>query len=514
MEDELDFKKLKYALYARKSTDDESRQIRSTDDQESECRQLANRIGLHIGPPIIESKSAKKPHKRPLFRQMLNDIKKGKYDGILAWNPDRLARNMLEGGEIIDMIDEGIIKDLKFVTHHFTKDANGKMLLGMAFVLSKQYSDKLSQDVSRGVNRSFKEGKTPAPKHGYYRDKDGLYKPEEGNFNLICDAWEMRSQGASIRDIAIYLSKQGYGRTTKKGKTVILKRSTLSRLFKDPFYYGVLLHRGTGEKNDLRDIYDFKPAITEDVYNKVQQLSNRRVKPNKPHRAVFYPLKTMLQCSFCGGNMYIGPSTSKTGQRYLNARCDNKFCDRKKKAIRMKHIFNYIYEYLKEGLNFSKKEYEDYYKNTMRISDAKRERLSYEIHSKQGRVKKLGSDIREGSINIGKFKPGTEMWKVNENRIDDLVLERDELVEAIRKMKEQITSPEKDSLSIEQFLNLSKKAAVIVKSANAAVKDQICRIIFLNFTVNEEKVLSCRLKEPYATLLKMREISSGRDGGT
>ncbi len=47
---------------------------------------------------------------------------------------------MLEGGEIIDLIDQGIIKDLKFKTHFFTKDANGKMLLGMTFVLSKQYS--------------------------------------------------------------------------------------------------------------------------------------------------------------------------------------------------------------------------------------------------------------------------------------------------------------------------------------------------------------------------------------
>jgi site-specific DNA recombinase len=78
---------------------------------------------------------------------MLNDLKKGIYDGILAWNPDRLARNMREGREILDMIDSGYIIDLKFVTHPFTPDANGKMLLGMAFVLSKQFSDELSQKV-------------------------------------------------------------------------------------------------------------------------------------------------------------------------------------------------------------------------------------------------------------------------------------------------------------------------------------------------------------------------------
>lgn len=69
----------------------------------------------------------------------------------MAWAPDRLARNMKEGGEIIDMLDEGIIKDLKFVNHSFTNDANGKMLLSIAFALDKRYTDDLSYNVKRVV---------------------------------------------------------------------------------------------------------------------------------------------------------------------------------------------------------------------------------------------------------------------------------------------------------------------------------------------------------------------------
>ena len=106
MDDEnvIDFTKLKYVLYARKSTVDESRQIRSIPDQIAECEQLARRLGLNVVEVLEESQSAKKPSLRPIFRQMLTNLKKGIYDAILAWNPDRLARNMLEGGEIIDMI--------------------------------------------------------------------------------------------------------------------------------------------------------------------------------------------------------------------------------------------------------------------------------------------------------------------------------------------------------------------------------------------------------------------------
>ncbi len=198
-DDVINYSKLRYVLYARKSTEDETRQVKSKEDQIAECKTFAERIPLRIVDILEESKSAKRPNNRPVFTQIFKDIRTGKYDGILAWHPDRLARNMLEGGQIIDMIDEGIIKDLKFVTHHFTKDANGKMLLGMAFVLSKQYSDKLSQDVTRGVKSDFAEGKSPAPKYGYFRDESGLNRPDGRNHELICGAWSMRVKGDSIR---------------------------------------------------------------------------------------------------------------------------------------------------------------------------------------------------------------------------------------------------------------------------------------------------------------------------
>jgi len=83
---------------------------------------IARRLGLKVVATITEKRSAKKPGNRPEFEKIINGIKAKKYDGILAWNPDRLARNMLEGGMQIDMVDEGHIKDMKFVTHHFSSD--------------------------------------------------------------------------------------------------------------------------------------------------------------------------------------------------------------------------------------------------------------------------------------------------------------------------------------------------------------------------------------------------------
>jgi len=242
MDYEIDISKLKYALYARKSTEDETRQVKSIGDQIDECVLLANRLGLNVVKPYLEeSKSAKRPNNRPIFSKMLQDLKSGKFDGILAWHPDRLARNMLEGEMLIDMIDEGIIKNLKFVTHHFTKDANGKMLLGMAFVLSKQYSDKLSQDVTRGVKSDFAQGKSSAPKFGYVRDEEGFYRPDDQNHELICDAWNMRTKGDSIEQICKYLNDSEFYRKIKSsGRKTYMTKQKLSDLFKDSFYYGMI----------------------------------------------------------------------------------------------------------------------------------------------------------------------------------------------------------------------------------------------------------------------------------
>ena len=251
-DEQIDIKKLKYALYARKSTDDPQRQIRSIDDQIDECKLMAQRLGIKVVATIREEKSAKKPGLRPKFSNMLKDLQNKKYDAVLAWNPDRLARNMKEGGEIIDMVDEGIIQDMKFVTHHFSSDANGKMLLGMAFVLSKQYSDKLSQDVTRGVKRGLNQGKSAGtPKHGYIRTDEGIYRPDGKNFDLICEAWTMRKAGKSLKSIAQQMNDNGYARTykdkaTKAGQKVLMSDKILSdRVFPDPFYYGVLIQKGS-----------------------------------------------------------------------------------------------------------------------------------------------------------------------------------------------------------------------------------------------------------------------------
>lgn len=523
MDEELDVTKLKYVLYARKSTTDETRQVRSIPDQIDDCQRLAVRMGLNVVNVLEETKSAKKPNQRPIFKKMLADIKSGVYDAILAWNPDRLARNMLEGGAIIDMIDEGQIKDLKFVTHHFTKDANGKMLLGMSFVLSKQYSDDLSQKVTRGVRKSFLEGKTPTPKHGYINE-NGVYTPDGDNFELICDAWKMRHDGDSLQVITKYLNDNGYSRTVKKtGRKIDMDTKILTDLFKDPFYYGVLIQ--ANQTVDLRELYGFQSAVTEEIYNQIQEQGNRRLKPlNTRRKMTFYPLKALVRCYFCSHNMVVGPSTSRTGRKLLYYRCDYELCIRNseenrnkpktdptklKASVRAKIIFDWIYEFLDKNFNLTEEDYQQYYNHLVALTGSKREKVKIQIHSKEASLKTVDREIKELSLSILKPQQPT-VKKIGENRLKELEVEQFQLTDAIKKLKATLTDPEKDKLSLEQFLNLSKEASIRVQSGDAVEKDVICRQIFLNLNIENEKVLSYQLKPHFEEMVKIHQQRTSR----
>lgn len=524
-EEQIDIAKLKYVLYARKSTDDPQRQLRTIEDQIDECELMAKRLGIHIVATIEEKKSAKKPGNRPEFDKMLKGIPK-RYDAILAWNPDRLARNMKEGGEIIDMVDEGVIKDMKFVTHHFTSDANGKMLLGMAFVLSKQYSDKLSQDVTRGVRSGLKLGKSAGtPKHGYIRNEEGLYRPDEQNFELMREAWEMRKEGKSLKAIAQHMNNKGYARVYKEkakkaGQEVLMTDKILSdRVFPDPFYYGILIQKG--KPIDLREIpgYKFSPATDETTYNYIQSLTGRRSVMERK-RTVFKPLVGMVICAYCNKPMYAQtPLSGRKSEkmRILSYRCDTEYCVRHKeeldlpKSMRAKVIFNFMYEMLK-GFKVTQEDYDKLRKRLAATNSSKLQEVAVKVHSKQGALKTINRDIKDRSLKIINLDPTSPIYKTNEAHINELEIQRQNLEDEISKLQEQITDPEEDIMSFKEFLNVADNADLHLKAADVGAKDRIARLIYLNVAVDDQTVVDYQIREPFKTYFKMHEISTGRVG--
>jgi len=150
----------KYYLYTRKSTDEEDRQVLSLESQLNELHEYAKREGLEIADEFIEAKTAKKPG-RTIFNLMIKQIESNGISGILAWHPDRLARNSMDGGKIIYLVDTGKLVDLRFPTYNFENTAQGKFMLSIAFGQSKYYIDNLSENVKRGFRQKIRRGEYP-----------------------------------------------------------------------------------------------------------------------------------------------------------------------------------------------------------------------------------------------------------------------------------------------------------------------------------------------------------------
>lgn len=126
----------KFFLYTRKSTDVKDKQVRSVEDQIAELRAFAKQENLNVVDVLVEKKSAKIPGK-PIFNEMLNKIENDKANGILVWRADRLARNSVNGGRIIYLLDTGKLAGLKFPTLWFENTSQGKFMLNIVFGPSK-----------------------------------------------------------------------------------------------------------------------------------------------------------------------------------------------------------------------------------------------------------------------------------------------------------------------------------------------------------------------------------------
>lgn len=517
---ELDLKTLKYVMYLRKSTEDEGRQIRSIGDQERDCKDLAKRLGLNVVAIIKEEKSAKKPDHRPLFKDMLKRIRAKEFNAVIAWHPDRLARNMIDAGKIIHMLDTNVVQDIRFVSHQFSNDANGKMLLGMLFVFSKHYSDDLSTKVTRGVRgnlRDFKSGGTP--KHGYIRDNEGIYRKDGINFDIIQRAWHMRANGEHIQAICDFINEQGYKKFFKKddkGHQVFrMTDSVLSNLFKDTFYYGELV-----QSDQVVDLVaapvPFDPMIDRELYFKVQDFgktNQRRTKGRKP----ILPLRYMVYCDVCKYDrpMQVGRSKGRDGTHRLYYRCLNADCSREygNRSIRGKIVFDEIDRVIREKLQKLPPEaYDNYIKEVKSYSKTAKTKIRADLVSAKTTRNGYADKVEKLSASLSSIPENAQATVINQIGIASQEINRlDQAIKKYERSMERATLPKIDRKEFEETI---AQLADKLKAADVVQKDLIANNLFLNLHFGDQKMTHYSLKEPFASLIELHAIQLGGGGWT
>jgi site-specific DNA recombinase len=308
---------MRYFHYIRKSTDDDDHQILSLESQEREnTRRFEGQPGIEIVEIIKESRSAKTP-RRPLFDNMITRIERGEAEGIIAWHPDRLARNSIDGGRIIYLLDIGKLKDLKFATYTFENTPQGKFMLQIVFANSKYYVDSLSENIRRGNRAKVENGWKPnlAPV-GYLNDQEAstiVADPER--FELVKKFWQYALTGAYTVPQLLDLATNEWGLRTKKRKKIGGKPLTVSgayRLLANPFYAGVLHLEG--------QTYHGKhpKMVTLTEFDAVQRVIGRIDAPRSQRHAWDY---TGLMKCVCGRSITAEGTTNRFGSKYVYYHC-------------------------------------------------------------------------------------------------------------------------------------------------------------------------------------------------
>jgi len=288
---------IKYCLYARKSTESEEQQVLSIDSQIKEMLALAEKEKLEIVEIKRESHSAKEAGARPVFNEIVDEIRGGKYNGILTWAPDRISRNAGDLGRIVDLMDSKHLIDIRTYGQRFGNNPNEKSLLMILGSQAKLENDNKRINVKRGLKARAEMGLFPcmAPT-GYLNDNRSDHRCE-----IVVDPIRAPLMKQMFEKIGVerwsgrktYLWLKNDARfTSRSGKTLSL--SNVYNLLRNPFYCGVFEYpRGSGAWY----VGKHTPLITQELFQAVQDKITEEAR-KKTQRNDF-TFTRLMTCGLC-----------------------------------------------------------------------------------------------------------------------------------------------------------------------------------------------------------------------
>ena len=280
-------------MYCRKSSEDKGKQILSIDDQKRELWRIAKNLNLKvIDEPIEEVKSAKAPG-RPKFSELVKKIYNNEADGILCWKLDRLARNPIDGGNIIWIVkDQG--KVIYTPSQTFSHQSENTIMMYIEFGMAQKYIDDLGKSAKRGMKTKAEMGWYPAHAPLGYENTPGEKKGSrkiisDNNFKLVQRCFYEILKGKQASHVW-RKAREKWGLKSKKGNPVA--HSTFYNILTHPFYYGEYeWPRGSGNWYQGKH----EPMITKEQFDVVQKMLGKNGKPIS--RSHTFDLTGLFRCS-------------------------------------------------------------------------------------------------------------------------------------------------------------------------------------------------------------------------
>ena len=295
-------KRVRYCLYARKSSEDSSeKQALSIESQVKEMLAIAERENLNVVEIRREAHSAKDSGQRPVFRELLSDIRRERFNGILTWAPDRLSRNAGDLGSIVDLMDEKLLVEIKTYGQNFKNSPNEKFLLMILCSQAKLENDNKSINVRRGMRTRCEMGLWPAPAPmGYLNenkpDRKGYVLPDPERAHIIRQMFEkVAYEKWSGRKLFHWLKFDLNFKTPLGNKGLTL--SSIYLILQNTFYYG---QYEFPRKSGIWYKGQHEPIITKELFDLVQEQMRANVARVESKEFAFTKL---MKCGLCGSGI-------------------------------------------------------------------------------------------------------------------------------------------------------------------------------------------------------------------
>lgn len=315
------------AIYARVSTIEQAEEGYSIDEQIRVLNKFCEREGYLVYDEYVDRGiSGKNISGRPAIQRLLLDAEQKKFEVVLVWKMNRLARKSLDLMNIVEKLDSKNIAFRSYTERYETETSTGKLQFQLMAAIAEYERNNIAENVKMGMIARAKEGRWNGGQVLGYdvveissdnrKRKDTHLVINEREANTVQLIFQMYSSGHGYKSIANYINKKGY--RTKKGKTFSL--NAIKIIVTNPVYAGYIRYNVRKDWNEKRrnninpnpiiQKGEHEPIISEEVWQIAQNVyQSRSCKPNRIHDGEF-PLTGIMRCPACGAGMVISRTTN------------------------------------------------------------------------------------------------------------------------------------------------------------------------------------------------------------
>lgn len=405
-------------VYIRVSTEDQAREGFSLGEQEEKLLQLCNFKDLEVYKVYKDAGiSAKDMEHRPQFQAMLQDMKEGKINYIIAYKLDRITRSVRDLEELISVLEQYncfLLCDRDDVN---TSTANGRFFVRMLTVLSQLEIEIVSERTKFGLNGAIKSGHIPGQRpFGYKSADDKKMIIDNATRPYVEKIFDMYLEGKSFQQIANYF----------KENNIYLKKkwrdTTIQKIIDNKIYMGDYeQYKRIGKQENLEPIVYMnvvEPIISRAKWEECQRQKERNQRTYTRDR--IYTFFQRLKCPDCGRIMKCKGSGG-TKRKYMYYTCEHCHINFNESHVE-KLLKNFIYDLLEYDMAVKK-----FFLPILEDKNSKIDTNSIdkEIRSLEKQRERIKQAYIKGIVEMDDFK---EDYKLIEDKLANLESKKLELI--------------------------------------------------------------------------------------